>query len=143
MTYSGFQRVFLFAAAPSLLSLARGTPGAHVDSPPGEVIKSDSYAEQLDNETRRHPLQAVNKATRNEGRLGGWSGLSSVLHQEALALADRMTRMARRASVDRRGSVGCVLRNVRRDVEVAQIVDEIAHIESLIGAELRRRAPRE
>jgi hypothetical protein len=30
------------------------------DSPPGEAIKSDSYAEQLDNETGRHPLQAVN-----------------------------------------------------------------------------------
>jgi len=61
----------------------------------------------------------------------------------ALALADRMTRMARRASVDRRGSVGCVLRNVRRDVEVAQIVDELAHIVSLIGADPRRRAPSE
>jgi hypothetical protein len=42
--------------------------------------------------------------------------------------------MARRASVDRRGSVGGVLRNVRRDVEVAQIVDELAHIVSLVGA---------
>jgi len=47
--------------------------------------------------------------------------------------------MARRASVDRRGSVGCVPRNVRRDVEVAQIVDELAYIVSLIGAE--REAP--
>jgi hypothetical protein len=35
------------------------------------------------------------------------------------------------------------LRNVRRDVEVAQIVDELAHIVSFIGAELRRRAPGE
>jgi hypothetical protein len=60
-----------------------------------------------------------------------------------LALADRTTRMARRARVDRRGSVGCVLRNVRRHVEVAQIVDELAHIVSFIGAELRRRAPGE
>src|SRR5262249_13877279 len=47
---------------------------------------------------------------------------------------NRITRMAGRASVDRRGSVGGVLRNVRRDVEVAQIVDELAHIVSLVGA---------
>src|SRR5262245_45656829 len=43
--------------------------------------------------------------------------------------------MPRRASVDRRSSVGRVLRNVRRDVEVTQIVDELAHIVSLVGAE--------
>src|SRR5215813_5965849 len=60
----------------------------------------------------------------------------------ALALADRITRMSRRASVDRRGSVGGVLCNVRRDVEVAQIVDELAHIVSLVGAK-RRRDPGE
>src|SRR5262245_45200872 len=46
----------------------------------------------------------------------------------ALALADRITRMARRASVDRRGSVGGVLRNVRRDVEVAQIRADSGHV---------------
>src|SRR5262245_20664932 len=56
----------------------------------------------------------------------------------ALALADRITRMARRASVDRRGSVGGVLCNVRRDVEVAQIVDELAH--SRQGLRCPRRA---
>ena len=39
----------------------------------------------------------------------------------ALALADRMTRMARRASVDRGGSVEGILHNVRRDGEVVQI----------------------
>ena len=35
----------------------------------------------------------------------------------ALVLADRITRMADRASANPRGSVGCVLRNVRRAVQ--------------------------
>src|SRR5947208_2702101 len=35
----------------------------------------------------------------------------------ALLLADRITRVARRASIDRRGPAGRVLRNVRRHVE--------------------------
>ena len=46
----------------------------------------------------------------------------------ALALADRMTRMARRASVDRRGRIGCVLRDVRRHIEVAETLDELAGV---------------
>jgi hypothetical protein len=59
----------------------------------------------------------------------------------ALLLADRVTGMARRRSVDRRGPVGRVLRNVWRDVEVAQIVDEPAHIVSLVGTEREAADP--
>jgi hypothetical protein len=43
--------------------------------------------------------------------------------------------MTRRASVNRRGSIGRVLRDVRRNVEVAEIVDELTHIIRLVGAE--------
>src|SRR5260370_29099191 len=53
----------------------------------------------------------------------------------ALLLADRITRVAHRATVDRGGPVGRVLRDMRRNVEVAQIAGELAPIVSLVGAE--------
>jgi putative tryptophan/tyrosine transport system substrate-binding protein len=43
------------------------------------------------------------------------------------------------ANVDRRDLVRCVPCNVRRDVEVAQIVDELAHIVSLVSMASKRR----
>lgn len=42
----------------------------------------------------------------------------------ALLLTDRIAGVACHANVDRRAAVGGVLGNVRRDIEVAQIVDE-------------------
>src|SRR5258708_3927403 len=47
----------------------------------------------------------------------------------------RSCGLARRASLDRRGHVGRVLRDVRGDVEVAQVIDEPAHMVSLVSAE--------
>ena len=53
----------------------------------------------------------------------------------ALLLTDRVAGVARRARVDRGAAVGRVLGDVWRDVEVAQIVDELVHIINLVGAE--------
>jgi hypothetical protein len=57
---------------------------------------------------------------------------------------DHIAAVACRANVDRRGAVGRVLGDERRDVEVAQIIDELVHIVSLVGApRVRRRDPGE
>jgi hypothetical protein len=57
---------------------------------------------------------------------------------------NHIAAVACRANVDRRGAVGRVLGDERRDVEVAQIIDELVHIVSLVGApRVRRRDPGE
>ena len=57
----------------------------------------------------------------------------------ALLLADRITRMARRASVDRRGPIGCVLRSGVTLRSRRSSMD--SHFVSLVG--VRRRDPGE
>jgi hypothetical protein len=49
----------------------------------------------------------------------------------ALLLTDRVAGVARRPRVDRRAAVGRVLGDVRRDIEVAQVVDEPLYIVAL------------
>src|SRR5450755_2246178 len=73
--------------------------------------------------------QACGSAQHGPGEpADGLAPAERLLGSFALLLTDRVTRVACRASVDRRGAVGRVLRDVRRDVEVAQIVDEITRI---------------
>jgi hypothetical protein len=61
----------------------------------------------------------------------------------ALVLADLIARMPCRSSIDRRGPVGCVLRDVRRDVEVAQTLSLHPSFSMLlISREISRSIPR-
>jgi hypothetical protein len=55
----------------------------------------------------------------------------------AFLLTDRIAGVACRAGVDRRAAVGGVLGDVRRDVEVAQVVDELVHVVSGTQRETR------
>ena len=75
---------------------------------------------------RAAPAQDGPSATTN-----GFGLTARLLCALVVALANRIPKWA----CEHRGPVGCVLRNMRRDVEVAQIVHELAHIVTF-----RRRA---
>ena len=76
---------------------------------------------------RAAPAQDGPSATTN-----GFGLAARLLCALVVALANRIPKWA----CEHRGPVGCVLRNMRRDVEVAQIVHELAFDGSHCRAEL-------
>src|SRR5437899_2848953 len=68
--------------------------------------------------------------------------LISRRRQIAIVLADLIARMPCRSSIDRRGLVGRVLRDVRRDVEVAQTLSSHPSFSMLLTSrEISRSIP--
>ena len=64
--------------------------------------------------------------------LGPAEGLLNALSD---TLADAIARMAGGATIDGRTPAGGILRQMRRDVDLAQLVDEIAGIETLVAGQ--------
>src|SRR5215469_18039875 len=108
------------------------------------LLRSCRRAEQLGQSNQvvgGHCQRELEPHTRNTTEHGpgetpnGLSPAERLFNPLTLLLADLIAWMPRGTRIDRRASVGRVLRDVRRHVEIAQIVDELAGIVRLVSAE--------